>query len=194
MNETELLKRIRNNDEIAFKLIFNTYYARLYYFILEFVSFHDLAENIVQDTFFTLWNKRFELAENTNLSSYLFTVAKNNCLYKLRARKYRQALFSDQSFDQTELDINTEILSSLDSSVFTFEEINRIIEKTLEELPPQCRKVFILSRFEEMKNREIAEQLHISVKVVEKHISKGLSRFREALKEYLPFVAYLFTL
>lgn len=192
VNDLELLKKIKNNDEIAFKVIFNKYYSRLYYFILEFISLDDIAENIVQDTFFTLWNKRHELKVNSNLSAYLFTVARNNCLYKLRDQRYKQRLFSTKSFDQNELDMNTEILSSLDSSAYTFEEIDRIIEKTLEELPPQCKKVFILSRFEERKNKEIAEELNISVKVVEKHISKGLKKFKTSLKDYLPFVAYLF--
>lgn len=191
-SELELLKKLKNNDEAAFKVIFNKYYSRLYYFILEFISLEDISENIVQDTFITLWNKRNELADDSNLSAYLFTVAKNNCLYKLRDQRYRQKLFSTNTLDQNELDLNMDVLSTLDSSAYTFEEINRIIEKTLEELPPQCRKVFVLSRFEEKKNREIAEELNISVKMVEKHISKGLKKFKESLKDYLPFVAYLF--
>ena len=90
-----------------------------------------------------------------------------------------------------ELESNLGVLSSIEPSAFVFEEIERIIQQTLDELPPQCRKVFLLSRFEEKKNREIAEELNISVKVVEKHITKGLRIFKVALKDYLPFVAYL---
>lgn len=191
-NDLEILQKIRNNDEVAFKVIFNKYYSRLYYFIREFISFDDIAENVVQDTFFTLWNKRHELKDDSNLSAYLFTVARNNCLYRLRDQRYRQKLFTINSLDQNELEMNMEVLNELDSSAYTFEEIERIIERTLEELPPQCKKVFILSRFEERKNKEIAEELNISVKVVEKHISKGLKKFKVSLKDYLPFVAYLF--
>ena len=191
-NDLEFLKKLRNNDEVAFKVIFNKYYSRLYYFILEFISFDDIAENIVQDTFFTLWNKRHELKDDSNLNAYLFTVAKNNCLNRLRDQRYRQKLFTTNSLDQNELEMNMEVLNILDSSAYTFEEIELIIERTLEELPPQCKKVFILSRFEEKKNKEIAEELNISVKVVEKHISKGLKKFKVSLKDYLPFVAYFF--
>jgi len=191
-NDLEILKKIRNNDEIAFKVIFNKYYSRLYYFIFEFIHFDDIAENIVQDTFFTLWNKRHELKDDSNLSAYLFTVAKNNCLYRLRDQRYRQKLFTTNLLDQNELEMNVEVLNTLDSSAYTFDEIERIIERTLEELPPQCKKIFILSRFEERKNKEIAEELNISVKVVEKHISKGLKKFKISLKDYLPFVVYLF--
>lgn len=191
-NDPELLTRLKTNDELAFKVIFNRYYSRLYYFILEFIPLNDLAENIVQDTFFTLWNKRFELKDDSNLSAYLFTVAKKNCLYRLRDQRYKKKLFITTSASQDELDLNMEVLSTLDSSSYTFEEIGKIIERTLDELPPQCKKVFVLSRFEEKKNKEIADELNISVKVVEKHISKGLKKFRESLKDYLPFLAYLF--
>jgi len=191
-NEIELIKRIKNDDETAFKVVFNKYYSRLYYFVMEFVSFDDIAENIVQDTFIALWNKRSDIKDDSVLSAYLFTVAKNNCLYKLRYLRNSQHLFKTGLPDWNELDLNMEALGALDTSAFTFEEIGNIIEKTLNELPPQCRKVFFLSRFEERKNREIAEELHISVKVVEKHISKGLLKFKESLKDYLPFVAFIF--
>jgi len=192
VNDSELLRRLKMNDEIAFKVIFSTYYPRLYYFILEFVPLKDLAENIVQDTFFTLWNKRHELTENTNFGAYLFTVAKNNCIYRLRDQKYKKKLFIEHSIDTVELETNLDVLSTIDSSTYTFEEIERIIQQTLDELPPQCKKVFTLSRFEEKKNKEIAEELNISVKVVEKHITKGLKIFKVALKDYLPLVSYLF--
>lgn len=189
--ESELLQRLKMDDEIAFKVIFNKYYPRLYYFILEFVPLKDIAENIVQDTFFTLWNKRSELNDNTNFGAYLFTVAKNNCIYRLRDQKYRNRLFAENTVDMIGLESNMDVLSSMEPSAFVFEEIERLIQQTLDDLPPQCRKVFLLSRFEEKKNREIAEELNISVKVVEKHITKGLKIFKVALKDYLPFVAYL---
>ncbi len=193
-DDIQLFKKIWNDDEIAFKVVYNKYFSNLYYFILEFIPLSDIAENIVQDTFFTLWNKRHELRDDTNLSAYLFTVAKNNCLYRLRDQKYRQRLFSATSLDDIEMDMNIEALDTLDSSSFVFEEIEQIIEQALDELPPQCRKVFMLSRFEEKKNKEIAEELNISVKVVEKHITKGLKIFRTALKDYMPIVAYLISI
>jgi RNA polymerase sigma-70 factor (ECF subfamily) len=191
-NDLDLLKKLQNDDEIAFKVIFNRYYSRLYYFILEFISFDDIAENIVQDTFFTLWNKRHELKDDSNLGAYLFTVARNNCLYNLREQRYKQKLFATNLLNQDELEMNMEVLNTLNYSAYTFDEIDHIIKRTLDELPPQCKKVFVLSRFEERKNKEIAEELNISVKVVEKHISKGLKKFKVSLKDYLPFVAYLF--
>lgn len=190
--EKQLVKKLKNDDEIAFKVVYNQYFSRLYYFTLEFIPIEDLAENIVQDTFFTLWNKRNKLAENTNIGAYLFTVAKNNCLYRLRDQRYHQRLFQAGTFGEAELEMNKTVLEALDSSSYTFDEIERIISETLNQLPPQCKRVFMLSRFEDRKNKEIAEELNISVKVVEKHMTKALKIFRSALKDYLPLVAYLF--
>ena len=193
MPQTESqLDLIKQGDDIAFKVVYNQFYSRLYYFIYEFIPLNDIVENIVQDTFLTLWRKRLELKDDTNLAAYLFTVAKNNSLYKLRDQRYRQKLFSSELIGEMELDLNLDVLNNLDSSSFALEEIERIIEKTLEELPPQCRRVFTLSRYKELKNREIAEELDISVKVVEKHITRALKSFKVALKDYLPLAAYLF--
>jgi RNA polymerase sigma-70 factor, ECF subfamily len=185
---------IRNSDEAAFKVVYNTYYSRLFYFIYEFIPQKDIAENIVQDTFIILWDKRKKLKDNTNLASYLFTVAKNNCLYRLRDKRYKQKLFVSASLEFNEIELNLEALNTLDTSAFAFREIEEIIKKTLEGLPQQCRKVFELSRFREMKNTEIAGELNISVKTVEGHITKSLKKFKEALKDYLPLVAYLFVI
>lgn len=192
-NEQQLLERLRNDDEAAFKVIFNDFYSKLYYFVLEFIPLKDTEENIVQDTLVTLWNKRNELKDDSNLTSYLFTVAKNNALKRLRDKKYSQKLFSN-AMDISELNLNIEALLSVDTSVCAFMDIEQIIQETLSSLPPQCRKVFELSRFQEMKNREIAEELNISIKTVEGHISKGIKTFKVALKDYLPLVVYLFVL
>ncbi len=192
-NEQQLLERLRHGDEAAFKVLFNDFYSKLYYFVFEFIPFKDIVENIVQDTLVTLWNKRNQLKDDSNITSYLFTVAKNNALKKLREKKYNQKLFSN-AIDVGELDLNVETLSTVDTSVCAFKDIEQIIQETLASLPPQCRKVFELSRFQEMKNREIAEELNISIKTVEKHISKGIKTFKVALKDYLPLVAYLFVI
>ena len=190
-DEKYLFERISKGDEAAFKVIYNRYVPRLYYFVYEYIPQHDIVENIVQDALMVLWDKRSKLEENTNLGAYLFTVAKNNCLYKLRDQRYRQKLF-ESDIDEPELKANLDALSVLDTSQITMTEIERIIETTLTQLPPQCRTVFTLSRFEEKKNKEIAVELGISLKAVEGHISKALKLFRNSLKDYLPIVAFLF--
>ncbi len=189
-DEKYLFERISKGDEAAFKVIYNRYVPRLYYFVYEYIPHHDLVENIVQDALMVLWDKRSKLEENTNIGAYLFTVAKNNSLYKLRDQRYRLKLF-ESDIDEPELRANLDALSVLDTSLITMTEIEKIIEDTLNQLPPQCKTVFTLSRFEEKKNKEIAEELRISVKAVEGHISKALKLFRNSLKDYLPIMAFL---
>ena len=191
-DEKFLFEKIRIGDEAAFKVIYNRFAPRLYYFVYEYVPQNDIVENIVQDTFMALWDKRSKLADNTNFGAYLFTVAKNNCLYKLRDQRYKQKLFESADISEPELKANLVALDVLDTSVITFTEIEQIIRDTLNQLPPQCRTVFNLSRFEEKKNKEIADELGISLKAVEAHISKALKLFRVSLKDYLPIMAFLF--
>lgn len=187
-----LIERLQRDDESAFEIIYKKFVPRLYYFISEYIRHKDIAENIVQETLMVLWNKRKELIPNTNLDAYLFTVAKNNCLYKLRDNRFLERYMSSPDTEVLEMKANYLALEILDTSQLFMEEIEIIISRTLEQLSPQCRVVFQLSRFEEKKNREIAEELNISVKAVEGHITKALKVFRVALKDYLPFVTFLF--
>lgn len=191
-NEKYVFERLRKGDEAAFKVIYNKYVPQLFYFVYEYVPYNDLVENIIQETLMVLWEKKSELADDTNLGAYLFTVAKNNCLYKLRDQRYQRKIFDSTEVNELELKSNLDALGSLDTSLLTFTEIGQIINETLEQLPPQCRTVFKLSRFEEKKNKEIAEELGISIKAVEGHITKALKIFRETLKDYLPIMAFLF--
>ncbi len=187
----EIVNRFINGDESSFNIIFNFFYPRLYHFIHAYIPNEDLAENMVQDTFLTLWNKRKHMKPGSNINAWLYTVARNICLKKLRDDKTKKAYLSS-NLNELELEMNMGALASIDTSELTFSEIERIIENTLETLPPQCRKIFELSRFESKKNKEIAEELEISVKAVENQITKALKIFRNSLKDYLPLVVHLF--
>jgi RNA polymerase sigma-70 factor (ECF subfamily) len=91
-----------------------------------------------------------------------------------------------------QLDINFKALSDFDTSNFVYDELQKKVQDGLDKLTPSCRKVFEISRFENKKNREIAEELNLSVKTVETHISKALRSLRIDLKDYLPLLYFLF--
>ncbi|WP_297093813.1 RNA polymerase sigma-70 factor [uncultured Draconibacterium sp.] len=185
----EILQLLNNHQEAAFEVVFKLYYPRLVYFAKEFVPDSE-AKNLVQDAFISMWDKKPQFINESQLQSYLYTNVKNNCLMFLRHEKVKKKYKSEAAF-QKQNSIYTEALSGLDTSTVTFQEIESIIEKTLSELPDRCREIFVLSRMEGKKNKEVAEALNISVKSVEAQITKALKTLRVSLKDYLPLVAWL---
>ena len=96
-DEIILFEKIRKSDEAAFRVIYDRYVPRLYYFVYEYVPFHDIVENIIQDTYMDLWARKSKLTDHSNLGAYLYTVAKNNCLYKLRDQRYSLKFISSSN-------------------------------------------------------------------------------------------------
>lgn len=179
--EQQHLEKLRSGDIQLYEMIFRTHYEPLCNYAFTFVADRDVAEEIVQGTFLYLWEKREAMEIHSSLKSYLYTSVRNRCLNEIKRRKVRQQ------------HINRELLSADTSSESVSEEIAALeleerIQLAIEKLPEQCRMVFKLSRFEELKYAEIAEHLSISVKTVENHMGKALRIMREQLKEYLPLI------
>lgn len=189
LNE-RLLNYLKSGNEESFKAVYNHFYSRLSFFVSQYVVHPDVTENIIQDTFLTLWIKRSTLKENTNLNAYIYTIAKNNCLKRLRDQKYRNKIISTQ-VSELELELHASALFRLDTNTLAFDEINSIVKSTLESLPPTCKLVFEMSRFQMLKNQEIAESLGTSVKTVEGHITKAIKALRTSLKDYLPLLSVI---
>lgn len=189
LKEKELIKKLSEGDKVSFGILFNVYYKRLSSFALYYLNDKESAEDVIQDIFSIIWERHEELNEVHNLSSWLFSMTKNQCLKKIDHLKVRQK-HSDY-LKYRELEITQSALSDLDTSSITFDEINSIINKTLKSLSPQARRIFEMSRFENKKNREISVELNISIKTVEANMTKSLKVFKNSLKHYLPFVLYL---
>jgi RNA polymerase sigma-70 factor (ECF subfamily) len=150
------------------------------------------ALNFVQDAFITMLDKTPTFLNENQLQSYLYTNVKNNCLMFLRHEKVKKK-YSDQKISiEAQFNLNFDALERLNTSPMTFMEIEQIINDTLEELPPRCREIFILSRFEGKKNNEIAGVLNISEKAVEAQITKALKVLKIALKDYLALLLFMF--
>ena len=186
----EIITLLNNKQEAAFEVVFKLYYPRLVYFAKEYVVYEE-AKNAVQDAFVSFWEKNPTLSTEAQLQSYLYTTVKNNCLMRLRNEKVKKEYITKVEKKVRE-HIHETALAQLDTSVVTFSEIENIIEKTLAELSPRCREVFVFSRFGGKKNQEIAEELNISLKAVEAQITKALKEFKVALKDYLPIIAFIF--
>jgi RNA polymerase sigma-70 factor (ECF subfamily) len=184
--DSSLIVKLKNGDVSSFETI----YKRIFHFTLQYLRNEEACSNIIQDVFSSLWDNKEKLAIETNLNAWLFTVTKNMCLKFIRDLKTDKR-YLDKLAGQR-MDLNYDALTSLSTSSIDFEEIERIIQRTLNSLSPQCRRAFEMSRFDEKKYSEIAQEMQIAQKTVETHISNALKIFRLALKDYLPLIIFLF--
>lgn len=191
-NKNILIMRLKDGDKASFERVFEYFYHRLYVFINEYVHDSEVAKNILQDVFLILWEKKSILLDDSNLNAWLYTVAKNKALKYLRHEEYIKKHVEISFQIQNENTLNAFALDTLDTSEFAFSEIEKIIQRTLATMPENVQVIFKLSRYDNLKNREIAEKLNISEKTVEANITKSLKLLRVALKDYLPLVLYLF--
>jgi len=165
-------------DLRSFESIFRQYYQMLCSYAYRFVNDTDTAEEIVQELFYKLWEKRTELQITSSLKSYLFSAVHNRCLKFIEHRnveaKYRTYYLQHGS----EIDNEPQNSSNV-------RELQGIIENTLDSLPERCSRIFRLNRFDGLKYNEIAEKLSISVKTVEANMGKALKLLRRNLRQYV---------
>lgn len=174
---------IRAGDQRAYERLFRAHYAVLCAFAHKLVSDRDMAEEIVQNIFVQLWEKRDSIGVATSARSYLFSATRNACLNHLNHLKVRnrfaeavQAMPLEQADDA--------------AAQLELQELNTRLHAAIDQLPERCREVFVLSRFESLKYDEIAQRLAISPRTVEVQIGKALRFLRDHLRDLLPFLLY----
>lgn len=188
--ERRILEKIRQGDEKAFKNIFDRYYTPLCRLANQILGDDALAEEIVDDAIFYLWEHREELVVTHTLYAYLARAVRNRCLNELNSLSHR----AEHSFSVYISDDNIDFLDAL----FADEShpLGMLMEHELEEklvhcissLPEECRIVFEKSRFEQKKYEEIARELNISTNTVKYHIKNALAYLRAHLVDYLRMV------
>jgi RNA polymerase sigma-70 factor (ECF subfamily) len=189
--DTTINNKIIQGDAKAFDNLYKTFYSRLFSFAKSYLWDVDIAENMVQDAFLLLWERRESLKPESNIQAWLLTVVKNNILNHIERQKRQtkiESLYSKRVTQELELRILS--LKACDPEYMFSTEVTEIIREALAALPEQCRKVITMSRYEEMSNKEIAEQLNITVKGVEYHITNALKKLRLALKDYLLYLFF----
>ena len=180
----QLITTLKSGDITAFEMLFRTYYQPLCNYAYTFVQDRDEAEEIVQSTFLNVWEKRDNLSIHTGVKPYLYAMVRNASLNVLKHEKIKQQHVT------MELAVAERSVESVTRTVMA-SELETKIYKAMDKLPEQCRLVFKLSRFEELKYSEIAEQLNISIKTVENQMGKALKIMRDQLKDYLPLLIIL---
>lgn len=173
IDEKDIFTKIRNDDRDAFKALFDTYYASLCHYASHFLNDDALSEEVVQELFVRLWEKRKSLDVETSVRQYLFRSVRNGCLNQIQHDKVRR-------LHGTRL---KEALTSENPSedfLITPEMILKL-EEGIESLPEKRREIFRLSREKGLKYREIAEKLKISVKTVEAQMGLALKTLRSKI-------------
>lgn len=165
-----------------FEALFREHYAPLCGFANKFVGEAETAEELVQELFTQIWEKRKNIQFSGSLRSYLFASVRNSALNHLKHLKVRKGYQDYMVARETE---------PAESNPYDVAELQSRIDTAIEALPERCRQVFLLSRREGLKYAEIAEQMEISVKTVEVQMGKALRSLRQNLKTYLPMVVLL---
>ena len=172
---------LKSGDEKMFENVFRHYYGVLCNYAVSIINDQDDAEDIVQQTMIKIWEKRSMIELTTSLKSYLYRSVHNSALNRIKHGQVRKMYADDFRSNQN-------VSSAPASQKIIHNELHNAISNAIESLPEQCRMVFKLSRFEELKYSEIADHLGISVKTVENHMGKALRLLRENLKDFMLYL------
>lgn len=174
LNENELLVKLAEGDDHAFEQLYLIYSPRIYQKILQLVKQPALAEELLQDLFVKVWEKRATLDNQKSFKSYLYTIAKN-----LVVDFFRKAALDRQMLEKCIVE-NTEIYYPFEGLDESDAARKAIIQKALATLPPQRKKIYSLIKLEGKSYEEVAVLLNISTATVNDHVVKGT----KALKAY----------
>ncbi len=188
-----LLVRLKEGDANAFEKIYKTYYNILYAYILEILENRLFVEDVIEDIFVTIWEKRETLSMEVSFKSYLLTSARNASLDFIRKKNVREN-YKIKIEHKYRIESGYELFKVLESDTFQKKELKASIDKAVAALPRKCRKVFKLSRYFKLKNKEIAHRLNISENTVEKHMGTALSKLREVLSKHYDFLILFYFL
>lgn len=185
--ELFIFKRMSEGDEKAFRFFFDKYYSDLCNFVNQYINNPEMAEELVQDIFVYLWEKKSDISLHTSVKAYLFLASKNKCLNYLRNTKSKIRLLEKYQNENKAVQSTSDLF--LES-----EELKEILDKSINSLPNRCREIFLLSRQSELSHKEIADKLNISPKSVENQIGIALKKLRNGLRPYYDriFVLFLF--
>ncbi|OXB00922.1 RNA polymerase sigma-70 factor [Flavobacterium pectinovorum] len=182
--ELNLFESFKEGDQAAFTYFYEKYFNRIQAFCVQFVYDKDEAENLAQEALLYLWQNKESVDSINGIQSFLYTYAKSKCLNMIRHNKVKDKFKSDV-LNQKERELDIEVLNSIQFDTLELTELERIIHESINELPPKTREVFIKKRFENKKNAEIAEEMQVTLKAVEAHMTKALKILKTKLSDYL---------
>jgi len=186
LGELHLIEQVTEGNEMAFERFFKTYFKSLYAYA--FTMLHDeiMSEEIVQQVFYKIWEKKEQFSVHTSVKAFLYKAVYNECMNYIKHQKHKADHQNHVVY------INPNSVSDENATMrVELSELETQLQKALSELPEQCRTIFYMSRFDELKYREIASQMGLSIKTVEAQMSKALKVLRKKLVDFLPLLLWL---
>lgn len=168
------------DDNDSFRRLFEYYYPALCLYAKRFIADKESREDIVQDVFFSIWENRKRLSVQVSARSYLITSVRNHCLNFLR-RKPTESY--EEAFPE-----NMPVYGENENDLYTLNELQDLLTVALAKLPEAYRRVFELNRLEDKSYGEIAEEMNLSIRTVERYKNKAIEILKKELKDYLPFM------
>ena len=182
LNNEQLIPLLLSGDEATFEGVYKHFIRPLHMYAISILRDEDTAKGMVQNVFLKLWERRERLQFSGSIKAYLYGAVYNECLNNLRHQKIKvnhQQHVLYMTKDNAEEGTGMELL-----------DLKEKLQQAMNELPEKCRTVFQLSRFEELKYQEIADELGISIKTVENQMGKALKTLRLKLVDYLPLLIW----
>lgn len=184
-DEEKIIYLLKQGEDSAYKYLYDRHYTILCSIAYEYVKDYFVSQTIVDDLIFHIWEKRESLTINTSLRAYLVRATRNRCINHLNLEKeQRELTFS--AMDRVQKD-RAFYFESVEYPLATLleQELEQEIGQAIENLPADCRKIFLMSRWEGKRYDQIAEELGISVNTVKYHMKNALARLAKDLSKYL---------
>ncbi|WP_294627001.1 RNA polymerase sigma-70 factor [uncultured Bacteroides sp.] len=176
----------------AFSNIYDVYFPKLLRFAQTYLIREEEAEHIVQDLFVYLWEHRDLLPSLHNPNAYLFTLVRNRCIDYLRKEMNREAHKGVLSeVENKEMELKLYSLEKFDEDHLSDADIEQLLHRAIDNLPERCREIFIMSRLQNLRYKEIADKLNISPNTVENQIVIALRKLKDELKDYFPLFLFI---
>lgn len=183
LTDYALTSLLKTGDDAAFTELYNRYWDKLFAVAYHRVNSEIEAEEIVQDVFLSLWNRRLQLELSHSIATYLAAAVKYQVINKL-SRQHRKKVHMETILVDEAGEESTELW-------FNEKELRQQLDIVVGTLPDKCRMVFLMSRVEGKSTREIAQSLQISEKTVEAHMTRALRDIRNSLNIALPVLLFL---
>lgn len=184
LTETATHKGFKIETKQDFEKLFNIYYSNLCAYANNFLKDVDASEEVVQEILFKLWTNKDSIIITSSVQSYLFRAVRNASLNVLKHIDIREDYKVNNEYEMQNS------ISSEDEMIIS--ELEQKIRNTIDQLPIERKKIFIMSRYDGLKYSEIAEKLNLSVSTVENQMVKALKFLREELIDYLPWIIIFF--